>query len=438
LSVIIGIRREDKNRWEGRVPLVPRDLADLTDRHGLRFLVQPSDIRKFDDSEFLDAGVEVAESLAPASVILAVKEIPKELLEAGKVYVYFAHVVKGQTYNMPMLKRILDLGCTLIDYERIVDEKNRRLIFFGIHAGYAGMIETLWSLSRRLRALGLPDPFGEVRHAYEYDGLEQAQAHLRGIGEEIGRKGLDPALRPLVFGISGYGNVSRGAQAILDCLPAEQIDPASLPEAAAMGGRSSASLLKVVFEEKDMVQPIEPGAPFELQDYYDHPERYQGCFDRYLPHLDVLVNTIYWDEPYPRLVTREWVRQNYGEGRRPRLQVIGDISCDIGGSIEVTVQVTEPSEPCFTWDPHSDSARLGCEGPGPVVMAVDNLPSEISRESSRHFSETLRGLVPALAAADWTADFWQLDLPPELKTAVIAHRGELAPQYRQLKDLLET
>jgi alpha-aminoadipic semialdehyde synthase len=150
----------------------------------------------------------------------------------------------------------------------------------------------------------------------------------------------------------------------------------------------------------------------------------------------VLVNTIYWDEPYPRLVTREWVRHHYGKGRRPRLQVIGDISCDIEGSIEITLQVTEPSEPSFTYDPESDSVRPGCEGPGPVVMAVDNLPSEMSRESSRHFSESLRGLVPALAATDWSADFERLDLPPELKTAVIAHRGELAPQYRHLKELV--
>ena len=33
----------------------------------------------------------------------------------------------------------------LIEYERIVNEKNQRLIFFGRYAGLAGMINSLWS-----------------------------------------------------------------------------------------------------------------------------------------------------------------------------------------------------------------------------------------------------------------------------------------------------
>ena len=73
---------------------------------------------------FTEAGIEVVEDLGPAGVILAVKEIPTELLESGKAYVYFAHVIKGQAYNMPMLRRLLDTGSTLIDYERIADERS--------------------------------------------------------------------------------------------------------------------------------------------------------------------------------------------------------------------------------------------------------------------------------------------------------------------------
>ena len=63
----------------------------------------------------------------------------------------------------------------------------------------------------------------------------------------------------------------------------------------------------------------------------------------------------------------------------------------------MTLQSTEPSDPCITYDPQTDSVRLGCDGPGPVVMAVDNLPCELPRESSQHFSLALRDLVPALA-----------------------------------------
>ena len=72
------------------------------------------------------------------------------------------------------------------------------------------------------------------------------------------------------------------------------------------------------------------GGDFDLQEYYQQPELYEGRFEDYLPHLDVLLNTIYWEPRYPRLVTKQWVKEN----RDPRLQVIGDISCDIDGSID--------------------------------------------------------------------------------------------------------
>jgi alpha-aminoadipic semialdehyde synthase len=199
------------------------------------------------------------------------------------------------------------------------------------------------------------------------------------------------------------------------------------------GGGAPASLLKTVFKEEHMVRPARAETSFDLQDYYDHPEKYRGVFESHLSHLDVLVNTIYWEERYPRLVTREWARRQGGDAR---LQVIGDISCDIEGSIEITLQVTQPDAPCFTYDPASDAVKMGCAGPGPAVMAVDNLPCELPREASQHFSDTLRDMVPELAKANWGVPFGRLELPSELKRAVIVHRGELTPDYSHLKDFL--
>ena len=88
---------------------------------------------------------------------------------------FFAHVIKGQAYNMPMLRRLMELGCTLIDYEKVIDDNGRRLIFFGRHAGLAGMIETLHALGQRLAWEGIPTPFAELRHAYEYHDLARGQ-----------------------------------------------------------------------------------------------------------------------------------------------------------------------------------------------------------------------------------------------------------------------
>jgi alpha-aminoadipic semialdehyde synthase len=436
--VTIGIRREDKSAWERRSPLSPDDLADLQKHHGLHFLVQPSPIRVFTDSEFTDAGIEIAESLEAASLIFAIKEIPLDLIRADRTYVFFSHVIKGQPHNMPMLARLLELGCSLVDYERIVDEQNRRLIFFGVHAGHAGMIESLWCLNRWLLTRGLDSPFDGVRHAFEYEGLEEAKAHLRQLGRRIGDQGSGLVGRPLIFGVAGYGNVSRGCQEILACLGVTRIGVEELPEVASEGVRAAAPLLEVVFEEKHMVEPVEPGAPFELQEYYDHPERYRGSFDRHLPHLDVLINATYWDDRYPRLVTREWARESYGRGRQLRLKVIGDVSCDLEGGIELTLRTTLPDAPCFSYDPESDTVRMGCEGPGPAIMAVDNLPCELPRESSAYFSDVLRDMVPQLAAADWQVEFEELGLAPHLKNAVIVHRGKLTPGYQYLEDHLRS
>ena len=72
-----------------------------------------------------------------------------------------------------------------------------------------------------------------------------------------------------------------------------------------------------------------------------------------------------------------------------------------------------------------------------MVMAVDNLPCELPRESSEHFSQVLRDMVPALGQADFASDFEGLHLPPHLKKAVITHRGALAPDYRYLQESLD-
>jgi alpha-aminoadipic semialdehyde synthase len=205
----------------------------------------------------------------------------------------------------------------------------------------------------------------------------------------------------------------------------------------AEGLPSKAAIVKAVFREEDTVLRLDPSEPFDLQEYYDHPERYRAAFDRYLSKLHVLVNCIYWEPRYPKLITKEAIRSLYAGGQ-PMLRVIGDITCDVGGSIESTVKATEPDDPVYVYLPEEDRAISGVEGAGPTVMAVDILPSELPREASIYFSRILKGFVPALASADYSVGFEALDLPAELKRAVIAHRGDLAPDYRYLETHLSS
>jgi alanine dehydrogenase len=432
----VGIRREDKSIWERRVPITPQDAWDLQTEYGLKVIAQSSKTRVFEDDEYVQVGATVQEDLSAASTIFAVKEIPLELLERGKTYVFFAHVIKGQPYNMPMLKRMMELGCNLIDYEKVTDEKGRRLIFFGRHAGWAGMIDTLWAFGQRMAWRGTPNPFTQLQQTHRYKNLDEAIVALKKAKASIEDEGLPEAISPLILGIAGYGNVSGGAQEILGHLPTVEIAP---DEIAATAGNPDASrqvLYKAVFKEEHMVEPVSPDDRFELQDYYEHPEKYRSKFETYLPYLNILVNAIYWDKMYPRLVTKDYVKRVYGGKGTPRLQVIGDISCDVEGAIEVTVRSTEPDKPVFVYDPETGETKDGYEGQGPVVMAVDILPSELPRESSIDFSRVLKAYVPAIAKADFSVPFERLGLPPEIKRAVILHQGQLTPDYRYLERFL--
>jgi alanine dehydrogenase len=434
--VRVGMRREDKSRWERRAPITPRDAAELAQQHGIALCVQPSPIRVFSEEEYRAAGATVQEDLAGCPVILAVKEIPLSFFEPGKTYVFFSHVVKGQPHNMPMLRRIIDLGCNLIDYERVVDDGGRRLIFFGRYAGLAGAIETLWALGRRLAWEGIPTPFERLRHTYEYHDLAEVQQDLVRAREEIRAGGIPQAIRPLVIGVTGYGNVARGVWEILDLLPIQRIEPAEAPLVQG-GDHGRSTIYAATFREEHLVEPISSARGFDLQEYYAHPERYRGVFERFVPYLTAVVNAIYWDLRYPRLITKATLRTLY-EGARPRLRVIGDISCDIEGSMECTARATSPDDPVFVFDPKTEEVTSGVAGDGVVVMAVDILPSELPRDASADFSGVLKPYLPAIACADYSLPFQQLDLPPEIKRAMIVYHGELTPAYRHLAEYLES
>ena len=432
----LGIRREDKNPWERRVPLIPVHTRELMRALPLEIRIQPSPIRIFADEDYRREGVTLSEDLSPCSVVLAVKEIPEAFFQDETVYVFFSHTIKGQPQNMPMLKQMMERRATLIDYERIVDKEGRRLVFFGRQAGQAGMIDTLWALGERLLQEGTKSPFAEVRQTIEYASLVEAKEAVQRVGWTIHNQGLDPCLVPLVFGFTGYGHVSQGAQEISDLLPFEELAPAEVEPLFKKMDASGKKVYKTVFKEQDMVVP-KPGRPdFDLQDYYRNPENYRPVLDRYLPYLTVLVNAIYWAPRYPRFVTKDSLRTLWREAGRPRLRVIGDISCDVDGSIECTVQSTDPAHPVFTYDLEKDEAVTGVAGKGPTVMAVDNLPAEISLESSVFFSQILKPFIPALITADYRGDFDHCRLPDPLKKAVILFRGELTPDYEYMSEFI--
>lgn len=430
---IIGIRREDKNEWERRVPLVPDDVKELRNKYGIQTIIQPSGIRIFTDREYEDAGAEVREDFQKADTVFAVKEIPLRLLEQGKTYVFFSHTIKGQPYNMDLLRRLMELECNLIDYELIADADGKRLITFSGYAGLAGVIETLHAFGRKMRLNGCETPFDELKQAYQYNSLQEAKTHVGKIGEMIAENGLPKELTPLTVGFLGYGNVSKGAQEMFDLLPFKTVEPGQLEELMADGTDEvdSHCLYKVVFKEQDIVKPLR--GEFSLDEYFNHPERYESVFYNYLPFLKILVNCVYWTEDYPRFVTRENLRNNHAAIEKCGVRVIGDISCDIGGSIEITKEATKPDNGCYTYHADRESFVDGIQKSGVTVMAIDNLPCEFPREASEEFSRELKKLVNGIASADFSADFHGADLPPEIEKATILYKGALTEKFAYMR-----
>jgi alanine dehydrogenase len=432
----IGIRLEDKNVWERRAPLTPEAVSQLSSE-GVRLVVERFPRRAFPDAAYTEAGATLSDDVRDCEIVLGIKEMPTDYFRPGGAYVFFSHTIKGQPHNMGMLRGLVDRKCTLLDYELIADEEGRRLIFFGRYAGIAGMIDTFWTLGRRLEALGHATPFRELKPTHEYADLATAKAAVSRVGQRIAAGGLPEILRPMVVGFTGYGHVSRGAQEVFALLPHVEVTPDRLGELVAGPGPPGDRLVKVVYKEEHLVEPVDASLPFELQHYYDHGEQYRSRFGPHLEWLTVLVNGIFWAPQYPKLADADQLRALYSGSETPRLLVVGDITCDVDGSLACTVRDTEPGDPVYVYEPATREAASGVEGPGLAVMAVGNLPCELPREASETFSEALVPFVPALARADLAGDLVAAGLPDPIRRSVILWRGDFAPGYRHMSEYLK-
>ncbi len=440
MSHKIGIRRETKP-GERRTPLTPTAVKQLKEEHSIQTILQPHEKRAFSDEEYKEEGALINEDLSDCSVVFGIKEMDLDIFLPDKAFMCFHHVIKGQESNMPMLKHIMKTGSTMLDYEKVTDDKNRRLIFFGRHAGYAGMIDTLHGFGLRLKEMeGLDSPFLKIKQSCDYFDLKEAKEEITKVAEIIKKDGLPDNLFPLVFGFLGYGNVSQGAQMILDLLPVKVIAPDELAELCACPDvdECKTTIYKVVFKEEDMVKPKDASAKFVLQDYYDHPEKYEGCFaEEYLEHITVIVNGAYWSDKYPKSITKEDIKELYCGDKEPRLRFIGDISCDVEGGVEATVRISYIERPFFCYDPEEDTATDGVKGSGPAILAIDHLPTEIPRDASDYFSNTLLPFVPNMAKANYNGTLDEAGICDEIKRSVILWKGKFTPNYEYIGEYLE-
>lgn len=441
-----GIRREDpKKAHEMRAAITPAEAAHLT-ASGAALLVQPAHYpatgeqkRIFPDQAYAQAGATITEDLSEADVIFGIKEVPLPEILPDKAYLFFSHTHKGQQKNRPMLQTLMERRATVIDYELITDrpDGNRLITAFTYFAGYAGMIDSLWTLGRRLAGKGISNPFEAVPQSVENGDLGDIKRILGEVGQHISTHGTPANRPPLITAFLGKGKTSHGAQSIYDLLPVREIALHELAETFHSGDRRF--IYKLVLHipelyrlrENDAERRAALGQEGFSALYKAQPELFESNLDQVFPYITLLMNCVLWSPKFPRMLTREDVHAWWKVHQT--LEVIGDISCDPDGSVQFSRE-TWVTNPVFVYNPDTDQDTDGFDGEGIAVMAITNLPCEFSADASQGFCENLHPLLGPLLEADFSApDPASAGLSDELARATILWQGRLTPDFAYME-----
>lgn len=419
MGLKIYIRKERKSKWERRTPLTPSAVKMLIDQ-GIPVWVQRSDLRIFPDQDYVDVGATLVDDCHDADIVLGIKEPVLAEIDQNQVHVAFSHTIKGQNYNMGLLQALMDRHCTLLDYEIKKDEQGVRTIAFGRYAGIAGAVDAMHVLGQKLAKRGIDSPISKIKMTWEYGTI----ADLKEAFASLGSFESYP-LRVLVV---GTGNVGGGACEVCEWLGLPRVENALLK-----AGEAPAGSWYSVVRTADIVR-AKDGSSFDFSDYLKHGvEKYESCFTDYLGQFNLMLQTPYWEPRFPKMLPRQ-VMLTYKD-KLP--DVVGDISCDIDGSLECTRKASIIDQPAFTYDPETHTIRDGIEGEGLSVMSIDHLPCELSEDASEHFSRILVAYLPELAALDREKSFDECGLKRLLKDATIVYNGELTPRYGYLQAFLD-
>ncbi len=444
MSKILGIRRENKNKWERRVAITPWDVSDLINQ-GFKVIFQPCNLRCYTNKQYIDAGAEMKEDISEADVILGVKEIPLDLFIKDKTFLFFSHTFKGQEPNMPALDKMLDLNVRLIDYELIKEDPSKvvtpnRLVAFGRFAGNVGAIDFLQGIGKFLMYKNVYSPFLHTGYSYMYSSLADAKEAISKVGSLIVKKKLNQKLLPLVFGVTGNGRVSGGAIEILELLPHEWVDPDDLYKLFEDDKfKSNDKIYLTQFESKHMYVENDKeehcANKFNKEHFYLNKKNYKSIFaKKYLQYISVLFHCMYWDRDSPVIISNEEATDLCKKGSL-RLIGITDITCDYPiSSIELLRKLTHIENPFYAIDPKTgaiDEDFTKISKDSILYHAVDHLPSELPFDSSKHFSEKLKPFMKDILLNSYPSDY-NTSLPAEILNAVETWNGKLTPKYDYL------
>ena len=413
------IRKEHKNDWEKRTALIPSCAAALVEK-GFPISIEPSEIRIYPDSDYASAKVPTDGCPEKGQFIVGIKEPPVSSIQPNQVHLAFSHTIKGQDYNMGLLQKFIDEKATLIDYEPIVDDSGQRTIAFGRFAGIAGAIDSFFVAGKKHQLRNETSCLNLVKQTWQYQSIEDVKDNFAKIDIHQGT--------PVQVLIVGTGKVGKGSEEVCQWLGLPKIDiqlllDGEVPEGSWYAVASS----RHINQRKD-------GQPFDMDDFVEQGvDAYESIFDKLLGKFNILLQTPYWTEKYPKHLDQARMLAN--KDKLPL--VVGDISCDINGSLECTTKASDIDTPAFTYDVDKATSTDGITSDGISVMSIDNLPCELSLDASQHFSRVLKDYMENLMTVDLEKPFESCGLIPELSRAVIVYNGKLTPAYQYLQTFLD-
>ena len=372
----IGIIRESRND-ENRTPLVPEHIKKYKESNpNINFIIQPSNSRCFSDEEYELCGAKINENLNECSIIFGVKEIDPNILINNRTYLFFSHTFKinKQQKNIEKNKKdlllsILNKKITLIDYENIRGKNGTRCLGFGRFAGIVGCYNTLNLL---LKVLGKQS----LASAYKINDYERLVLNLKNL--------YFPKTKILV---TGDGRVAKGVIELLNLTNIKAVSKKDFLE------KKFDQPIFCNLETKDYVTN-NSSTNFNLEHFIDNPQDYSSSALQYLKETDILISAHYWDPSSPKIFENEDLKD------LQNLKIVGDITCDINGSVPTTIRSTTIEEPNY-WIERYTLKEIDENNDGIAVMAVDNLPSELPRDSSTEFSKgIINEVLPFLLKED--------------------------------------
>jgi alanine dehydrogenase len=224
-----------------------------------------------------------------------------------------------------------------------------------------------------------------------------------------------PAIK---IAITGGGRVAKGAMEVMYGMDILQVSPHEFLNERFDRPVFTQLSSHAYHKKKD-------GTQFNRNEFYENPGLYEGDFVKYTKVADILIAGAFWDPRAPVLFTKE-------DAMRPefKTRIIGDVTCDIEGSIPSTKKPATVDEPVYDYDPTTDSIRPEfSEESNMTVMAVDNLPCELPRDASESFGqEMIENVLPHLLGDDKEG---------VIKNATIAENGELTERYKYLQGFVD-